>query len=320
MKKNILICFCLLIALASNAQVITIPDSLFRAAALLYCDENRDGVITVEEANKATRISIGEYPKKVKSLEGIEFFINLQEISIGEVETDVDVSKNLKLQKINIIWAGLKKITLGKLQNLEILWIDGNELTDVDFSECPNLRNLNVGRNKFTTLNLSQNVNLQTLSCMNNQLQSLDIRACVKMHSGYSKYMIGQPREGLSCENNPNLKVICIPEERLQNYWFKDEQAVFSTTCEPAGIASAKKLNQLSLYPNPASDVVHINTPLAIGGILTITNALGQQVLQQPIVAEATECNVAQLPKGVYSVAMRHSNGNLVGQSKLVVQ
>lgn len=140
------------------------------------------------------------------------------------------------------------------------------------------------------------------------------------MHRGYLQYKIGQPREGLSCEKNPDLKVICIPEDRVQNYWFKDNQATFSTTCEPAATEAAENNLSLNLYPNPAKDILHITTRTAVGGTIIITNALGQQVLQQPIVGETTDCAVGAFAKGLYMVALHSQEGGSLGQSKLVVE
>ncbi|TAH26703.1 MAG: T9SS C-terminal target domain-containing protein [Cytophagales bacterium] len=75
-----------------------------------------------------------------------------------------------------------------------------------------------------------------------------------------------------------------------------------------------------TLYPNPATIIVHINTKQNLGGSLVIFNAFGQQILEKPIVSEIIDCDIENLTKGFYIVELLRQNGSFAGRHKLVVQ
>lgn len=72
--------------------------------------------------------------------------------------------------------------------------------------------------------------------------------------------------------------------------------------------------NSIQLYPNPANSTVHIQSPVAVD--ILITGMDGKTVLQQ---RNATNINISELARGVYSVGFRTTDGLLVKTEKLVV-
>ncbi len=264
----------------------------------------------------------------------------LNYLNVSSNNLDTINFTNLKyLRYINCSQNNLTHLDMNGQKWLTELQCFKNKLKTIDVTNCDTLLRLVCYSNQLKTINITKNKYLNHLNCMTNQLSAIDVSVSERLGDLFCDTnqlssldlrgasidgrapISGQRYVGLSCTSNPNLKLVCVRGSGFQiRFWRYDDVTKFSTTCEPAGLASAVAVSQLLLYPNPASDIVHIATPLAIGGSLTITNALGQQVLQQSIIAEATECNIAQLPKGLYSVALRHSNGSIVGQSKLVVQ
>lgn len=64
-----------------------------------------------------------------------------------------------------------------------------------------------------------------------------------------------------------------------------------------------------ALYPNPATDELFIKTTSASWQSFTITDNVGQLLLQQPINGLQTKADVHSLPPGVYYVTLKGDNG-----------
>ncbi len=74
------------------------------------------------------------------------------------------------------------------------------------------------------------------------------------------------------------------------------------------------------LFPNPANDILSIQTEmLALPAQAIIWDALGWQVLSQPLYAAATTLSIRQLPDGLYLVSVMDKTGRRVLR-KLIVQ
>lgn len=66
-------------------------------------------------------------------------------------------------------------LNLREFINLEILEIDYNQITSIDFGKCSKLKKISVLGNKLTSLYLSHQPYLTTLICADNQLKFLDL-------------------------------------------------------------------------------------------------------------------------------------------------
>jgi hypothetical protein len=78
------------------------------------------------------------------------------------------------------------------------------------------------------------------------------------------------------------------------------EDYTLNVTSNPNGIESLTAA-AIQFFPNPATDVLNINSPSIVNSI-SITNVLGQEVLQTNTHASFNQLNVASLPAGVYLV------------------
>ncbi len=70
--------------------------------------------------------------------------------------------------------------------------------------------------------------------------------------------------------------------------------------------------NNVTLYPNPATDELTIKTANSSYTSLTISNSIGQVMMQQAISNTQTKVNVKALPAGLYYVTVKGENGNSV--------
>ena len=61
--------------------------------------------------------------------------------------------------------------------------------------------------------------------------------------------------------------------------------------------------NSFEVYPNPANDILHINT-LINNGSLSITNEMGQTLMQSTVISRDTKLDISFLPPGVYNITV----------------
>jgi uncharacterized repeat protein (TIGR01451 family) len=91
--------------------------------------------------------------------------------------------------------------------------------------------------------------------------------------------------------------------------FFDDNPVVMTDTVEniighPESVPTVS-VNDVSIYPNPASTELTIKTTSADYTTLQITNTLGQQVLQQPFSGKTYKINIQQLPAGMYYLQLK---------------
>lgn len=81
----------------------------------------------------------------------------------------------------------------------------------------------------------------------------------------------------------------------------------------PVGLNDQQQTaNTLTIYPNPASTTITIETPSKWS--LSILNFTGQQLLQQGITESTTTLDVSGLPSGIYVVKLAGEKGMQVGK------
>ena len=157
-------------ALPENFDVASaIEDSDFKTYCLTNFDADKNGKISLAEAEKVEEIDIDAYDhdNKVatgtkKSLKGIEYFTNLKQLNCSNNQlTSLDIAQN---------------------KVLEYLYCDHNKLISLRLNDGKTLKNLNVGGNQLTSLDVSGFVALEMLSVDDNPLMTaLSIKGCVKL-------------------------------------------------------------------------------------------------------------------------------------------
>ncbi|MES2761835.1 MAG: T9SS type A sorting domain-containing protein [Bacteroidota bacterium] len=91
-------------------------------------------------------------------------------------------------------------------------------------------------------------------------------------------------------------------------------------TPAPTGILELNNRTQVSIMPNPAQDVLHVNLKeINADARLDIKNVLGQVVLSLPLAPGNQDINITSLPNGVYLISL-YSADKHVGFKKIVVQ
>ena len=73
-----------------------------------------------------------------------------------------------------------------------------------------------------------------------------------------------------------------------------------------------KTTTSICIFPNPATNELSIIMSPGAYSSFTITNNIGQQMIQQPLNQPQTQVNVATLPPGLYYITFKGDNGTTV--------
>lgn len=178
----------------SGNSPIAIPDPVFKTYLVENYDENGDGEISRNEALSVTSIMV--YTENITSLQGIEFFSNLTDLSCrilydrwgsgGEMYlgnspvnhshlSELDLSKNIKLRYLSCDGNSISKLDLS--HNLQMLSVNCrlNNMDELIISKNMPLTYLDCTTNHLTTLDASNNKSLETLYCYDNIIITLDV-------------------------------------------------------------------------------------------------------------------------------------------------
>lgn len=231
--------------------------------------------------------------------------------------TELDLTQNPNLTEVYCDWNRLTELDITQNTNLSLLWCDYNFIEGVfDTSNNTLLTSLTTSHNEITAFDLSQNVNLISFGTSFNPLQSIDVRNGNNQNIGTF----------VATETTGELNCILV-DDATATYlddWLKDPGTTFvnnQAECDALGLADTM-LQNFSLYPNPASNVVILNLPNPVfnGLVATVTNNLGQ-ILERKEQLE----NTAQIPldvsgyaAGIYFVTLKTSSATIT--KKLILQ
>ena len=203
MKQNYLLALLALCSFATNAQVISFPDPIFKnqllassptndiaknsAGVNIAVDANANGQIEVSEAAAVYQYK-GGYP--ITNFTGIAYFTNLRKFWYNGTTTlftslDLTTAPFLEDFKISTSTGQLQSLNLVGLANLKDLFCANQQLTQLNLTGLASLENLTVNNNQITSIDASQSPNLWFLQCKNNQLQSLNLTGCVNLNRLY---------------------------------------------------------------------------------------------------------------------------------------
>jgi len=89
---------------------------------------------------------------------------------------------------------------------------------------------------------------------------------------------------------------------------------------DASGIQEQNLSTQFSIFPNPASDVVHVQLKNSDGknSFVNVFDLSGREVLVQKLNSDGT-INVSDLVSGVYLLQLKKPNGEILGTQKLVI-
>ena len=170
------------------------PDKEFRNYVKQF-DQDKNGTFSKKELEDVKEIVCDGIP--VQSMEGIEYFTELQKLSgdstlyhqinlsantklamllWGEGQlVDLDLSANTELEYLYVCNCGLSKLDLSKNTKLQNLYCGNNALGELDLSQNTELVDLACEACLLTKLDLSKNLKLTCINCMSNSITELDL-------------------------------------------------------------------------------------------------------------------------------------------------
>ncbi len=257
--------------------------------------------------------------------------------------TALDVTQNAGLTELYCHNNQLTALDVTQNTALIKLYCHNNQLTALDVSQNTALIELYCQYNQLTALNVSQNTALTWLWCWNNQLTALDVSqntALIKLYCHGNNFTT-QAFDDLMCSlpahtttdnarfyplyNASDATAAAFMAANSQiaedkNWWVHYSQSgagyiipptTGTYTCPTTtGIGEVASV-ALTLYPNPASDILTIETE-ATGSPITMTDLSGRAVLTATATDGKTTLNIAHLSEGTYMVRVGDKIGKVV--------
>lgn len=200
-------------------------------------DDVLDGKILKWKAEEVTSMWISE-EIDISNLNGLNEFINLQELYVGYTSIkslqisnlnklkelsiwynynleEFDISHNTELEVLNTGFNNLKKIDIDSNKKLKRLICNGHKnLTEIDLTNNVLLNEVRLMRNNLTHLNLSTLKSLETLWVSENNLEELNL--C------NNRYL-----NNLMCDKNKISTILLHPNTPIFSNWKKDDTASY---------------------------------------------------------------------------------------------
>lgn len=254
---------------------------------------------------------------------------NLRELSYYGKSPTIDISDCTNL--LNLYCVGdtssfsspednkLTSIDLTGLDRLISLYLSGNKLTSLDVSSCTNLELVDVSNNQLSEINLQNADYVKYFFCSKNQLTSLNVNGMFNLNTLDCSYnqlvslytMNGNIEDNIYFYGNPDLAEICCDENEI--VYMENQAALNGTNDTEINSNCNVETATLRMYPNPISDVLHLDTTDAISKIeLFGVNSL--LVMQDE--SGSNEIDMSSLEAGIYFLKVYM--GDEVSNMKLV--
>lgn len=211
------------------------PDDAFRKYVTQKFDSNKDNLLSAAEIAAAKTVNLADNDS-VESVRGIELLPALTEIDVSGTAisgidvtknselkklnasmcytvdedynmdyllTSIDVTKNPKLEYLDITYSKIDKLDVSKNPNLEELHAFVTNLSEVDVTQNPKLRRLDLNTTGIREIDVTKNPKLFALNVEYTKISSLDV---TKNPELYEVYLTGDKNiKELNTAKNPDL-------------------------------------------------------------------------------------------------------------------
>lgn len=237
----------------------------------------------------------------------------------GNQITNLDITKNTQLRELRCSYTQLKNIDLSQNTLLVLLFCWNNQLSAIDISKNTLLTNLSCLNNRLTFESLEPAMGIANLSYSPQDSVGITQFPAITEGENYS-YTLEVGGENniykwfkndifLSSQTSATLNLTNVKLDDAGVYRCEVTNSVVSgltlysrkttLTVNKATYADETRiLDNLNIYPNPANDVLFIETP--ISGNLKIYDINGKIVLNQNLENLKTEIGISGLVTGTY--------------------
>jgi len=213
-------------------------------------DWDQDGVLSLQEARDVEMLFAGDSEDAVTTLQGIEYFPNLTYISSFNCRiSEADLSRNTKLQTVDLGGNCLTKLDVSMLPDLEELDVSYNkDLLVCDVFKNSKLKSLYCDGCRIGMLDVSGNPELQVLGCSENVIGNLDVSKAKKLE----ELNCGKnPIKSLDISNNTKLKLLTVSGTELTGLNVSACPELIRLSCTNIGLTSldiSKNTKLFALY------------------------------------------------------------------------
>ncbi len=215
-------------------------------------------------------------------------------ISFAGIElTNVDVSSNLMLAGILIQDANIATLNLNSNLNLEYIGVVNSNLQSINIDNLQYVKDINFSDNNLTLLDLSNLFILNSFNVGNNLLTQLSLKN--------NSTEIG----GFNISGNPTLQNICCDASQIitvqnQCNFYNYTNTIVSSNCTGLSLSTENEVfveNRISLFPNPTSDFLNIESKSIIDSI-SVSDINGRNVAAN--LFDSNKVDVQNLQSGIY--------------------
>ena len=276
--KKLYFLFFLTIGFFANAQIVNIPDVIFKQMLLgaspsntiastespniwtvsnyHTIDTNGDGEIQVSEAQAVKFLKFPE-TFDYENITGIQAFTNLETLIYVKAGyfNGANISGLTSLKYLDCKESYLESLNVSGCTNLITLICQDNNLYSLDFSGCTNLQNLYCQNNyNLSILNVSSLTNLLNLNCKSNELTSLDVSNLLNLQTLNCSYNQLTSLNVLGCANLQILN--CSNNQQLTSLDVSTCMNMNSLNCSYNNITYLNLKNNNIIWANPANAVL----------------------------------------------------------------
>ncbi len=180
---------------------------------------------------------------------------NLPELTYLDLQANfdlksIDVSKNPKLEFLNLAQTGLTSLNVKNNRKLVDLKVYCNQLTALDVSSNYMLKELYCFENQLTALDLSSNVALECLSVSENPIAELNLHPLSSLKTLYCQKM---QLKKLDVDRCPELQLLHCYDNQIETLDLRSNKKLQALQCQN------NRLSWLDLSSNTALDPTKVD-------------------------------------------------------------
>ncbi|GAB3719248.1 T9SS type A sorting domain-containing protein [Flavobacterium koreense] len=314
-----LVFIALLFKSLSFSQIIPIPDINFKnkllqadinnnIAGFIKIDLNNNGEIEQSEALNVTYLFL--FTSNISSLDGIEFFTNLQFLYCHYNSlSSLNITSLTQLKILRCDFNNLSNINLTGLTNLQGVNCTNNQINNLNFTGLNNLKSIICANNQITQLDFSLNPLFKELECKNNNLTSINLK------NGINHDFSNVNFNDCWKTGNPNLATICVDASELasvQNHLNNCGTAQTISITSNCGLGGEEfAANKVVLYPNPTSSIININGSETIKSI-ELYDSLSRLLVSKIVGDNQSSLDLSNYSNGIYFVKISTENSDII--------
>ncbi|MDR1645790.1 MAG: hypothetical protein LBS05_08230 [Tannerellaceae bacterium] len=260
------------------------PDKAFYDFILKNFDTNKDGIISIEEANNVKQIdcsSLANPQNSFTSIKGLEHFTNLEKLNLSGVHGtdgalfDLDLSKNVALTELFISNASIKTVNISNSPLLKIVRADNSKLEALDVSRNTLLEILDISRNGIKSIDVSKNTVLKELYCARGDLLGEKYTKMAELDVSANSQL-----EVLNCSANKLTKINITKNPELKDVDISENDIAFLNLTQNNELKKLNTSNTQVPFLDIKNTLIDTLYCRAERGLLSSLDAKGSKTLK----------------------------------------